>query len=371
MTFEHYKYIYTESLKIRERSDIRAAIEKQTALSKEVHKKADIRFGIEDKLFELYHSISTDKIDTNLFGGPNVPEHERLAKLIEAWIIDDPKTKPLKQIIIDSGKDVEIGELEQKLEEAIFDYFLALIKLDTSINESRQNLFSKEYKKKMKEYAEKGVLLYYLETPDLPILSKDISSDDILELLSFDNYQPLYPLFYGFLSQSNPSPSMRRKTEDIIGSINCLMNEDYRSAARTVFALLESEHKNCSKAMDDYFILEERAKNGKERAIKIQQLLNGLKTFTYFDEVWHIVNPIYKGILNSKIDSFIDRNSIIHGDYYSDKLDICGNDVVKLLLLYLNMRMISDHIQLYCEMLQKTINYTEIHIAQHIKNKAK
>ena len=121
--------------------------------------------------------------------------------------------------------------------------------------------------------------------------------------------------------------------------------------------------------MDNYFTLDKRMRKGMQRAKKIQQLLDGLKEQTYFSEVWNIVNPLYRDILNTKAESFIDRNSIIHGDYNSDKLDINEKDVVKLLLLFMNMRMISDHVQLYYEMLRVSINYTEIHTAQQLKNK--
>lgn len=369
MTYEKYQAYYQEALKIKEDPDVFAAIKKQTELSEEAQKKAKIRYEIEDKLYELYHSIPADGIDDALFGGEDLPEHERMVQIMEMWMKNDPKLNIIKETMVKSGKDKEIGELERKLQDAIFDYFSALIKLDTAINESRQNLFSKEYKEKMKEYADNGVLLYFLETPDAPILSKEFTIDDVLESFTFGECISLKTLFYRFVVEDNPSPSMRRKTEDIVSAVNCLENREYRSAARTVFALLESEHKNCSTAMDNYFTLDKQTRKGVQRAEKIQQLLDCLKEQTYFSEVWNIVNPLYRDILNSKVESFIDRNFIIHGDYYSDKLDINEKDVVKLLLLFINMRMISDHVQLYCEMLRVSINYTEIHIAQQLKNK--
>jgi hypothetical protein len=268
-----------------------------------------------------------------------------------------------------NGMQEEMGELERELQDAMFEYFLALIKLDTAINESRNKLFSQEYKEKLKEYANNGVLLYFLETPDAPILSKDISIDDVLESFTFGECVSLKTLFSHFFAEENPSPSMRRKKEDIVSAVNCLENGEYRFSVRTVFALLESEHKNCSTSMDNYLTLDKRIRKGEQRAERIQQLLEGIKEQTYFSEVWDVVNPLYRDILNSKAESFIDRNSIIHGDYSSKTLDICEKDAVKLLLLFMNMRMISDHIQLYCEMLRVSINYTEIHVAQQLKNK--
>ena len=369
MTYEKYQAFYNEALKIKENPDVIAAIKKQTELSQEAHKKEKIRFEIEDKLYELYHSIPTSGIDNALFGNQDLPEHERNVQMMEMWLKNDPKLKIIKDTLINSGKSEEIGDLERRQEDAFFEYCIALIELDVAINESRKNLFTKEYKEKMKEYADNGVLLYFLETPDTPILSKEFTINDVLESFTFDGCMSLKTLFYNFVSAKEHSPSMRRKAEDIISAVNCLENGEYRSAARTVFALLESEHKNCSSAMDNYFTLDKKIRKGAQRSERIQQLLDALNEQTYFTDVWNIVNPLYRDILNSKADSFIDRNSIIHGDYYSEKLDICEKDVVKLLLLFLNMRMISDHIQLYCEMLRISLNYTEIHIVQQLKNK--
>lgn len=148
MTYEKYQAYYQEALKIKEKPDVFAAIKKQTELSEEVQKKAKIRYEIEEKLYELYHSIPADGIDAALFGGQDLPEHERTVQIMETWMKNDPKLNIIKETMTKSGKDKEIGELERKLQDAIYEYFLAPIKLDNAINESRQNLFSKEYKEK-------------------------------------------------------------------------------------------------------------------------------------------------------------------------------------------------------------------------------
>ena len=369
MTFEKYQEFFNRTIEIRKKPEIDKAIKNQIELSRIAKIKAENRYQIEDRLFSLYHSIPTDNIDDSLFGNQELPEHERMNQILELWMKDDTKLNSLREALSKSGKQEEIGNLEQQLEKAKFEYFIALVNLDNAIDNSRKTLFSDEYKTKLNELAKDGVLLYFLETPDIPILAKEFSANDILESFTLDECLSLKTLFQYIVSTKNPSPSMRRKIDDIISAVNCLENGEYRSAARTVFALLESEHKNCSSAMDNYFTLDSRMRKGAQRAEKIQQILNGLKEQTYFLEVWKIVNPIYKDILDSKAKSFIDRNSIIHGDYYSDKLDIDEKDVVKLMLLFINMRMISDHIQLYCEMLRESINYTEIHIAQELKKK--
>lgn len=369
MDYEKYQYYCREVLKIRNNPDVALAIERQTKLSLDAYEKLKIRCDLEDELYELYHSVHIPNIDVSLFGGQDLPEYQRLVMLAKMWEKNDPKLDFIKDTITNSGVGEKTIELEGKLEQAMFDYFDALIKLDTAINDSREKLFSNEYKAKLKEYANEGVLLYFLETPDAPLLSEGIKINDVLELLTFGNCLSLKGIFASFVNRADLSRSMKRKAEDIVSAINCLENGEYRTAARTVFALLESEHKNCSKAMGDYFRLDTKIRNGLERSKQIQILLDGLEEQTYFSKVWDIVNPLYRDILNSKAKSFIDRNFIVHGDYYSDKLDISEKDVVKLLLLFANMRMISDHIQSYCEMLRESINYTEIHLAQRLKNK--
>lgn len=347
MNYEKYQYYFKEAMKIKGNPDILAAIHNQKKLSKECKLLNEQRFEIENKLFALYHSVNTEGIDELLLDGKDLPEHERLNQLIKLWMENDPRLETIRERMNSSGNYEEITRLEIEYQEILYNYFLALIKLDASINEARQKLFSEEYNAKLKEYADNGVLLYFLETPDAPILADGITIEDTLELFCFDKFISLKTIFYHFVNQKSPSTSMRRKIEDIYSAFDCLERGQLRSAARTIFALLDSEHKNCASAMDNYFTLDKTVRKGKQRAEKIQQLLEGLKEQTYFIEVWNIIDPMYKNILSSKLNSFIDRNSIIHGDYYSNKMDITENDVVKLLLLYLNIRMISDHVQLY------------------------
>ena len=78
MTFEKYQFYYNEAVKIREKPEIALAIENQTKLSEDAQAKAKKRYEIEDKLYELYQSIDVKGVDDSIFGGQDVPEHERL-----------------------------------------------------------------------------------------------------------------------------------------------------------------------------------------------------------------------------------------------------------------------------------------------------
>lgn len=74
-----------------------------------------------------------------------------------------------------------------------------------------KKLFSKEYLHKMDEYAEDEILLYFLETPNFPILDKKITKEDLLDVLLFGNCSAIKVLFQTFVTLQNPSPSMKKR----------------------------------------------------------------------------------------------------------------------------------------------------------------
>lgn len=104
----------------------------------------------------------------------------------------------------------------------------------------------------MDEYADQGILLYFLETPDIPILDEKITKEDVLDSLLIGDCYALKILFYTFVSLPNPTPSMKKKIDDIMVSVNNLNDGYYRSAARNIFALLESEHKNIANSLEGF-----------------------------------------------------------------------------------------------------------------------
>ena len=64
---------------------------------------------------------------------------------------------------------------------AYYDFFIANDELNRQIDSDHKVLFSAEYREKMRELADDGVFLYFLETPDLPLLDKECTSEYILE----------------------------------------------------------------------------------------------------------------------------------------------------------------------------------------------
>ena len=149
--------------------------------------------------------------------------------------------------------------------------------------------------------------------------------------------------------------------ESVFGN---LYNGYYRTAARTMFALIENELKNTSQVFEGYFEKEKEYKNGKQRAAKIESILPYID-MPYAKENWDIFNAKYERI--SKSDGMIDRNAIIHGDYKSDKLDVGENDVIKLMLMYLSFKTLGDYIHFHSEIFKEVFNYANIFAAQKLK----
>ena len=101
---------------------------------------------------------------------------------------------------------------------------------------------------KMSEYADNGVLLYFLETPDFPLLEPEISSDDLLDSLFYVNN--LETLLGPFFEMKDVGISMARKLDDLAITLWLIRNKQYRSASRNLFALIESEHKKAANAYE-------------------------------------------------------------------------------------------------------------------------
>ena len=76
-------------------------------------------------------------------------------------------------------------------------------------------------------------------------------------------------------------------------------------------------------------------------------------------------------MITSKENPIIDRNLLVHGEYYNDKMDITAHDVVKLILLFLNVRYISDYIQNYFDIIKNLQTYGLAYFFRELKNSTK
>lgn len=342
-------------------------IERQNELSSICKEKAQKYYEIEDKIHELYKKGLEKNKNKFHFVEDDLTGFERTILISQEYLRQTDKAKEIHNLINSIPELKEAGEMENDRAESFFKFAMSFCELNNYINESKKKTFSKEYLKKMDEYAKDGIMLYFLEIPDMPILDKDITEKDVLESFLFNGCYNLCVLYKTFIECPSPGASMKRKIKDILDSIFNLANGCYRTAARTLFSLLESEIKKTSKALEGYFEKEKKYKNGKERSQRIEELTNKMNFSEAINE-WKHLNEYYETIVTSK-NTRIDRNLIIHGDYDDELMDISAQDVVKLFLLYLCIRQHSDNILNYVNIYENAITYSIVYFTNELKNK--
>ena len=197
----------------------------------------------------------------------------------------------------------------------------------------------------MRQLADDGVLLYFLETPDLPLSEEECTSDYILESFSFADYLGARELLSTFYQVPNPGVPLQRKLEDAHAALEMMYNGCYRSAARNWFALIEHEHKRCADILEGYWEVKKEYKNGGQRSEKIYMIVNAMMG-EWDTEAWNKIDSYYKKLTANRKNSDItlNRNPIIHGDYCSDAIDVSEKDALRLFLLWINLRVMTDHL---------------------------
>lgn len=249
------------------------------------------------------------------------------------------------------------NEITPKLTKAFYEYLVAFSDFEEQLKKDREVLFASEYRDKMADYADKGVLLYYLETPDLPILDSEVTIEDVLESLLFNDCSGMRILFSPLMQMDNPGISMKRKQEDIGITIELIACGHYRSAVRNLFALLDSEHKKAANTYEGIIKRKQEYKKGIQRSKKISKLVESLDD-SWMDIAWEKVNSYYANVVSTNpVEGVIHRNSIVHGDYDSQLIDVDKYAATKLMLLYLNLRIIADYFSNKAEILENLLLY--------------
>ena len=235
----------------------------------------------------------------------------------------------------------EYGIFLKKLneyDEIKYKYYFDLYSYFKMINKDRKALFDKEYTATVDALADRGVFLYFQQTPDLPLkgMSVDEAERFILNLYSMDNYGGLYYSFGKIFSDKSDNPLQTNKTNDLREALLCLSFGSYQSCARTMFALLENEHQNASSLFT--------RSSGRERADAIDDLVEEMGN-DYYEKVWEKINSYYKSLNcdTDKMDSSkINRHDLMHGTY---KHIATSEDCVKLILLYASFKDLSFYVQ--------------------------
>lgn len=74
-------------------------------------------------------------------------------------------------------------------------------------------------------------------------------------------------------------------------------------------------------------------------------------------EEWNKIDSYYKKLTanHKNSDITLNRNPIIHGDYYNDSIDISENDALRLFLLWINLRVMTDHLSFIEDIIRKRV----------------
>lgn len=244
--------------------------------------------------------------------------------------------KTIPQLVEAENMNIEIGK-------AFLEFFVALSNLNAKIANDRKTFFSEEYMSKMDSLADEGVMMYFLETPDFPLLSEECDVNYVLDSFIFGDYMSSKALLESFFTMSMPGESMRRKQEDIDSSMCNMLSGYQRTAARNWFALLESEHKKCAEVLEGFWEKAREFKNGFQRSQKIQELFDRAVDVEWENRAWKKIDAYYQKMVGKPQVGVINRNALIHGDYNNDSIDVSERDVIKIMLMWVNMRLIADH----------------------------
>ena len=325
------------------------------------------RLEIEQRLYDLYSRMCKDGEIGEISFSTDNSVYDSLQAACFNWLTDSEEATDLRHRLKSSVYNDEIAILENECAHVIFEGMTADLELHVITEESREQLFSEKYRMKMQEYAQQGILLYDIDIPMYPLLDPEITEADILDSFLIDDCASLKDMFGKMLVEENLPIKLARKVEDLKCAIIALENGEYRSSARNLFALLEGEHKDCASVWDGYFKKLAGIKKGKARSEEIQKYVEGMNC-DYYKKVWNDVDQLYKQTTAEAQGAIVNRNAIIHGDYDSEKIDITAHDVIKLMLLYCNMRIISCQVATHTDMLQQLINYGIVIEVQHLKN---
>ncbi|MDE6029316.1 MAG: hypothetical protein K2F90_03240 [Clostridiales bacterium] len=364
---EYFKFIIKQQKMLTD--EIKEAIKEQEKLSKLAHEMQDVRDALEEKSRDLI-ILGFAKLKEKYPDIENKLSQKETTLEAMRWLLNEFINKSENYLYVsDRMKEIPEFQENQKLQDelgiATYNYFNAVYVLNKKIDSDRKKFFSKVYIEKMDEYADKGLLLYFLETPDIDLFDEELTEDILIDTFLYNDCISFKIMLERYVNIPNPSPIMRRKCEDLVDAINLINDGCYRAAARNIFALLESEHKRCADAFEGYFTKRKKYKKGHERANKIKNLLDKI-SIEWEQHSWEKINDYYKKVFaNNKIEGVCFRNGIVHGDYPEDAIDTNAREVAKLVLLWLNLRLIADSLSILEDGYNSVLSYiTGMAIAQ-------
>lgn len=247
------------------------------------------------------------------------------------------------QSILNAFKEIpelrESNTVKSEMDRVCFEHLLTIAELRKFYARCRKELFWEDYINKLDKLADNGIFLYNYLFPDFPIF--DVSEDDLLERF-FEVEFPEFIKTENRLEQKGGP--LERKLEDINAAYALIKSGFYRSAARNLFSLIEAEHKKGAAAFKGLFEKIKECKNGKERSERLNRLLLQMPSMEWEKNSWKKLNSYYKKMFANKPQGVIHRNSIMHGDYDKESIEVVKNDAIKLLNFFVNIRYISNYL---------------------------
>ena len=344
MEFEEYAYILKRQKELTT-AEMEEALKKQGMLLCEI--KQNQFYSLEDKYREIFSEGVNLLFEQHPELRDELPKEEPKAAQILA-IADSLKDeesgcKRITKAIKTVPQLVEAENMNAEIGKACLEYFFVLCALHSKINEDRKRFFSEEYLAKMDELADDGIMMYFLEMPTFPLLDDKCNANQVLDSFIFGDYMSTKVLLEAFFTMAMPGDSMRRKQEDLDSAVCNMMSGYQRTAARNWFSLLESEHKKCAEVLEGFWEKAREFKNGFQRSQKIQELFDRAVDVEWEIRAWQKIDAYYQKMVGKPQVGVVNRNALIHGDYNNDSIDVSERDVIRIMLMWVNMRLIADH----------------------------
>jgi|AntRauTorcE11897_2_1112592.scaffolds.fasta_scaffold00633_4 hypothetical protein len=205
----------------------------------------------------------------------------------------------------------------------------------------REDIFKDAHKKRVDELSKKGLFLFYL---DNLYFKEELILDPNKEALLYEQLNQELHYRYKYMVDNGVSVTDdidKDIKKEFASTLENFFSEKYSACARTLFALIEFEHRNSSDL--------DKMANGPTRANKINKLVGDLNVeefdFSYYIDSWKIINEHFR-VLNfssKKWDKqFVNRNALVHGIYDRETTKI---DCIKLYTLYFSFKEISILLQ--------------------------
>lgn len=304
-------------------------------------------YEIQDKCFEELRKVESSYI------------HD----IIEQYdISEDSPTKDREDLIMKLYADMNNNDFKKALETlkqdeqyqkyneiqkqeciAFAEYFKNFIEFESHFQAEYDVLYSDKYKKRQDEFAEKGLFLYCLNTPDLPLEDDELSIDDFYNYFLHDSCLFLRDIIHPFVEHRNTGAIYERESDDLEASFHLLLEKKYWASLRNLYALIDHHHKLCATAFNGFYEKKKEFKNGAQRSKYINILFDGLKIRNY-ETAWKKIDSAIKDI-NGNGKTHVPRNGIVHGDYENKDINPTAKDVINLMLIYVNLRQMTDYMK--------------------------